>query len=341
MSPIAARPWIALAAAAATAVCGCRPPAAPGPALREPAHGRRPGEFSVATYNLARYTLDDRDEDGQRNDPKPAAERDAVASLLARLDADVLAVQEIGHGPMVEDLRRSLRARGLDYPHVEHAIRPQSDLGLAVFSRFPILERTPRMDDTYRIGATNLPVLRGFADVTIEAAPGYRFRMIVAHLKSKTYHPLGQTEMRRNEARLLANHVRRAMRENPALNLLVAGDLNDSPGSGPLQEVVGQGATRLIDLRPADAIGDAWTHHGHGIDIYSRIDYLLASPGMAREFVPDRSRAVRDPSAQIASDHRPVLAVFTARDAAAGPADATPTPTAGRHRAPKPGARTP
>ncbi|MBU4459807.1 MAG: endonuclease/exonuclease/phosphatase family protein, partial [Verrucomicrobia bacterium] len=219
MSPFAARFRIALAAVALAATGGCGPAAVPGPVLREPAHARRAGEFSVATYNLAWYSLDDRDGDGQRNDPKPAAERDAMASLLARIDADVLAVQEIGPTAMVEELRRNLRARGLDYPFVEHAIRPQSDLGLAVFSRFPIVERKSRLDDTYRIGATNLPVLRGFADVTIEAAPGYRFRLIVAHLKSKIYHPLGQTEMRRNEARLLANHVRKALRTDPALNL--------------------------------------------------------------------------------------------------------------------------
>lgn len=125
----AVRLRIVFAAAAAVAICGCGPASAPGPgtALREPAHARRPGEFSVATYNLAWYAPDDRDGDGQRNDPKPAVERDAVASLLARIDADVLAVQEIGQGAMAKDLRRKLRARGLDYPYLEHAIRPQSD----------------------------------------------------------------------------------------------------------------------------------------------------------------------------------------------------------------------
>ncbi|HKL21263.1 MAG TPA: hypothetical protein VJ904_05620, partial [Tichowtungia sp.] len=40
-------------------------------------------------------------------------------------------------------------------------------------------------------------------DVTIQVTPEYRFRLINAHLKSKVYSPLGQTEMRRNEARLL------------------------------------------------------------------------------------------------------------------------------------------
>ncbi len=304
--------------------CGCRPPPVPGPATREPAGAPAAGEFSVATYNLARYTLDDRDRDGQRNDPKPAGERAAQASLLARLRPDVLAVQEIGPAEVFEGLRGDLRAGGLEFPHVEHVIRPGSDLGLAVFSRFPIVERTPRMDDTYRIGETNLPVLRGFADVVIEPAPGYRFRLIVAHLKSKVYHPLGQTEMRRNEARLLANHVRRALRGNPATNLLVVGDLNDSPDSAPLHEILGNGSTRLIDLRPADVVGDVWTHQGRGVDIYSRIDYVLASPGMALEFVRDRSRAVRDPAVPEASDHRPLFAVFTARDTAPPPREPSP-----------------
>lgn len=304
--------------------CGCRPAPAPGPAMREPAGAPAGGEFSVATYNLARYTLDDRDRDGQRNDPKPSAERAAQGSLLARLRPDVLAVQEIGPAGVFEGFLGDLRAGGLEYPHVEHVIRPGSDLGLAVLSRFPILERTPRMDDTYRIGGTNLPVLRGFADVVIEPAPGYRFRLIVAHLKSKVYHPLGQTEMRRNEARLLANHVRKALRGNPAMNLLVVGDLNDSPDSAPLHEILGNGSTRLIDLRPADAVGDVWTHQGRGVDIYSRIDYVLASPGMALEFVRDRSRAVRDPAVPQASDHRPLFAVFTARDATPPPREPSP-----------------
>ena len=301
------------------AAAGCCPSAPAPPVLREPAGGPAAGEFSVATYNLARHTLDDRDRDGQRNDPKPASERAALSSLLARLRPDVLAVQEIGPAVVFEGFLRDLRAAGLDYPHADHVIRPGADVGLAVLSRFPIVERTPRMDDAYRIGETNLPVLRGFADVVLEPAPGYRFRLIVAHLKSKVYHPLGQTEMRRNEARLLANHVRKALRGDPAMNLLLVGDLNDAPDSAPLHEILGSGSTRLIDLRPADVVGDVWTHRGRGVDIYSRIDYVLASPGMALEFVRDRSRAVRDPSVADASDHRPLFAVFTARDATAPP----------------------
>jgi len=308
-----------LAAVLVAAAAGCRPQAPAAPALREPAGVPAPGEFSVATYNLARHTLDDRDRDGQRNDPKPSAERAAQASLLARLRPDILAVQEIGTEPVLRGFVADLRAAGLDYPHVEHVIRPGSDVGLAVLSRFPFVERTPRIDDTYRIGETNLPVLRGFADVVVEPAEGYRFRLMVAHLKSKIYHPLGQTEMRRNEARLLANHVRKALRGNPAMNLLVVGDLNDSPDSAPLNEILGNGSTRLIDLRPADAVGDVWTHQGRTVDIYSRIDYVLASPGMALEFVRERSRAVRDPAVAEASDHRPLLAVFAAHDAAPAP----------------------
>lgn len=308
---------IILSVAVAAAVTGCVPPSS-DPVLREPAGRPEAGEFSVASYNLRRYTLDDRDRDGQRNDPKPIRERTAQASLLARLHPDILAVQEIGPGPFLEEFRTDLRNRGLDYPYVESVFRPGTDVGLAVLSRYPIVARAPHTEDSYRIGSTNLPVLRGFVDVGIEVSPTYRFRLIVAHLKSKVYHPLGQTEMRRNEARLLANHIRHALAETPDLNLLVVGDLNDSPGSAPVEEILGDGTARLYDLRPADAVGDVWTHRGAGIDIYSRIDYLLASPAMVPEFVRKRSRAVRDPDVAAASDHRPIFAVFTARDMARG-----------------------
>lgn len=282
------------------------------------------GEFSLATYNLRRYTFDDRDGDGQRNNPKPDAEREAAADLLARIAADVLAIQEIGPAAILDGLVDDLRRRGLDYPHRDHILRPGADTGLAVLSRFPIVERTARMDDLYRIGSTNLPVQRGFLDVIVEPAPGYRFRLLAAHLKSKTYHPLGQTEMRRNEARLLANHVRRALREASPLNLAVVGDFGDGPGSAPLKELLGEGDTRLIDLRPTDLAGDAWTHHGAGDDVYSRVDYILVSPGMELEWAGSKARVVRAPPATVASDHRPLVAVFRAAESPAPPPPSAP-----------------
>lgn len=271
----------------------------------------RGATFSAATYNLHRYGLHDRDGDGQRTDPKPEAERDAVAETIVGMRADVLALQEIGHPAVLDGLRADLRRRGLDYPHVELLQREDSETNIALLSRFPIVASRPRRMDAYTVGGTTQPVLRGFIDVDLDVGGGLRLRVFVAHLKSQVFHPLGQTEMRRSEARLLANHVRDALREDPGAWILVAGDLNDGPVSAPLRLLLGgERQPTLHDLRPADAPGGVWTWFGRADDTYARLDYLLASPALRRQVLDAEIRVVREPPAAAASDHRPVIAVF-------------------------------
>lgn len=273
-----------------------------------------PGEFSVMTFNLGRYSLDDRDGDGQKNDAKPGAERQAVVGLIADQHPDVLVVVEIGSPGVFEELCFALQNAGLTYPHTEYLQRGQSEINIAVLSRFPITDRQPHTDDTYSIGPAEIPVLRGFVEVEIEPAAGYRFRLLAAHLKSKVFHQLGQTEMRRNEARLLNKHVRRILKVNPDANLLVLGDFNDTYQSAALREITGEKSQYLRDLRPQDREGDVWTHFERSSDQYARIDYILASQGMLNEAVLSKTRAVRDERIYMASDHRPIMAVFQMHD---------------------------
>lgn len=291
------------------AACGPRPERPTG-SLPAPASD----EFSVMTYNLCRYSLDDRDGDGQKNEPKPADERRAVVALIAGARPDVLAVQEIGNPAVFEEFRHALGQAGLAYEHAEHLQRGASENNLAVLSRFPITARTPHTDDKYSIGEAQVAVLRGFLDVEIRVNPHYSFRLMAAHLKSKLFHPLGQTEMRRNEARLLNKHVRKALKENPEANLLVVGDLNDTHRSAALREITGDRQEFLADVRPRDSVGAVWTHYGAGLDQYDRIDYVLVSPGLLSELVREKTRVVLDPGTPPASDHRPLLAVFKAAD---------------------------
>jgi endonuclease/exonuclease/phosphatase family metal-dependent hydrolase len=269
-----------------------------------------PGEFSVMTYNLCRYSLADRDNDGQKNDPKPSVEHDAVIELIADTRPDILAVQEIGSPSVFEEFRYALRNAGLDYEHTEYLQRGQSEINLAVLSRFPIVSRQPHTDDTYSIGDAKIPVLRGFLDIEIQVNPNYKFRLMDAHLKSKVFHMLGQTEMRRNEARLLNNYVRKILKNTPEENLLVLGDFNDTYRSAPLREITGNKHEYLQDLRPRDEAGNVWTHFSPDIDQYDRIDYTLVSRGMKPEVVAEKTRVLSDPRTYQASDHRPLIVVF-------------------------------
>jgi endonuclease/exonuclease/phosphatase family metal-dependent hydrolase len=271
-------------------------------------------EFSVMTYNLHQYGFHDRDGGGQPDDMKPIEERAVILAMLAGERPDILAIQEIGSPPVVDDFTNELAERGIDYPHREYLRHGAHENNMLVLSRYPIRARQSHTEDVYTIGDAKLPVARGFIDVEIAVNDDYAFRLMAAHLKSKVYHALGQTEMRRNEARLLNKHVRHALDADPGANLLVVGDLNDTYHSAPLREIMGKHERYLFDLRPSDVTGDVWTHFSRADDQYDRIDYMLVSQGMLPEVVTEKTHAVRWPGLMNASDHRPLVTVFKAYD---------------------------
>ncbi|MDD4734590.1 MAG: endonuclease/exonuclease/phosphatase family protein [Kiritimatiellae bacterium] len=272
-------------------------------------------EFSVMSFNLHQYSLQDRDGDGQVNDPKPAEERRAVVEIIRSENPDILVVQEMGDPSVFQEFLFALKEAGLDYEHVEYLRRGKSSITMALLSRFPFASRESHLDDIYSIGEAKLPVARGFIDVVVQVNTSYTIRILGAHLKAKVFSPMGHTEMRRNEARLLNKNVRQAMKNNPAENILVLGDLNDSFQSAALREVMGKRRRILFDLRPLDEWGDAWTHFNREDDSYARIDYFLVNGELLSEINRKKTRTVRNPLTYEASDHRPIVAVIRAVDA--------------------------
>ena len=293
------------------------PPAAQASAFPRPAEG----EFSVMTFNLNQYALLDRDGEADTLEPKPPEEAGAIVEVTRQVSPDVLAVQEMGDPAAWAEFKYSLRQAGLEYAHEEYLRRGKSVLNMAVLSRFPIVATNSHVGDTYTIGPTKFPVMRGIIEIDVAVNPQYRLRLMVAHLKSKVFHSFGQAEMRRSEARLLNNHIRDSLKDNPGVNLLVVGDFNDDPSSAALRDITAYKRQRLLhDLRPTDAVGDAWTHREND-DNYHRIDYMLASDGLMSEVIPEKSFVVRSPILLRASDHRPLVAMFAAAERGA---DAAP-----------------
>jgi endonuclease/exonuclease/phosphatase family metal-dependent hydrolase len=283
--------------------------------------------FRVATYNVENY-LDV--PTASRTQVKSAEAKTKIREGIKALNPDVLALEEMGTTNALLELRASLKADGLDFPYWEHVSGYDTNIHVAVLSKFPITARRPHTNDTFLLAGRRFQVSRGFADVDIQVNTNYTFTLIAAHLKSKRPVPgADEEELRLEEAKLLREKIDEHFNLDPNVNLIVLGDFNDNYNAKSTKQVIGRGKSKLVDTRPAERTGDnlpnpgnphfsprnvCWTHYYGVEDSYSRIDYILASPGLAREWVKAETYALLIPNWGIGSDHRPIMATFTAEN---------------------------
>ncbi len=286
-----------------------------------PWHPARTAEQPVvaASYNVENWLSMDRFIDGRKvpGQPKPESEKQAVIDVLSAIKPDILGIVEIGRRKDLDDLASRLKQAGLDYPHREWVEGGDPARHVALLSRHPIVARNSRSDIRVSLNGRLYPIERGILDVTIEPAPGYRLRLLGAHLKSKRAVPdYDEAAMRAKEAWALRQYIDGILEKDPKANLLLFGDLNDTKNEYPIREILGQphGAQRLTDLLLTDRNGERWTHFWKTADIYSRIDYFIASPGLLPEIIRSRSGINQSKNWHTASDHRAIFTAITPRD---------------------------
>jgi endonuclease/exonuclease/phosphatase family metal-dependent hydrolase len=281
--------------------------------------------FRVATYNVDNYLAEDTD----TRTAKSATARAKVRESICALKPDVLALEEMGGTNALLELRDSLKTEGLDLPHWEHVTGFDTNIHVAILSKFPFTARRPHIDDSFLLSGRRYRVSRGFAEVDVQVNTNYSFTLIAAHLKSKRAVPQAdEAELRLEEAKLLREKIDALLTVAPNANLVVLGDFNDTKDSASTKAILGRGKHKLVDTRPAERNGDntpnsnpayeprniTWTHHYGKEDTYSRIDFLLISPGLAREWVTSETYVLTLPNWGTGSDHRPIMATFEAED---------------------------
>jgi endonuclease/exonuclease/phosphatase family metal-dependent hydrolase len=281
--------------------------------------------FHVATFNIENY-LD------APSGTRPAKSREAQArvreSILA-IKPDVIALEEVGSTNALLELQAALKTAGLDLPYWDQVAGADTNIHVSVLSRFAIIARRPHTNENFLLDGRRFQVSRGFAEMDIQVNQKYKFTLIAAHLKSRRPSPIAdEEEWRYEEAVALRRVIDARLEDNPGQNLVVLGDFNDSKDSKPVRAIMGRGRARLFDTRPAERNGDdaattgrghesrniTWTHYYDKSDEYSRIDYILISHGMEREWLPAETYVLSSPNWGVASDHRPVVAGFVAED---------------------------
>ncbi len=313
---MASRPTSCLwpqAAAAAWVACGalCLCVVAAEPAAPADSGAAAPAaRLRVVTYNLYNYV------DKSAPQIKSPESRDTALRILAALAPDIAVLVETSGEAAVAEIRTELAARGQNYPFASTVMAFDQQRRIGVLARQAPVQVAHVTTARYRLQDREVPVRRGFAHCVFEW-PGYRLHLLAAHLKSKAFDPLGQTDMRRYEARLLRYLIDDILAAEPEANLLLVGDLNDTPESSPISTLCSRRSNpprQLYDLRPIDRFGLGWTHCWDSADTYSRIDYAMVSYGLLPEVDLGATEIPFFPEWSLASDHRPLVITLNLRN---------------------------
>lgn len=268
--------------------------------------------FRVASYNLHNLF----GKDNPKNKPASPGQLRALVEVIAELDADVLALQEVGdRGPLIDILRRVNRRLKRDEGYTI-ALTPSHDprgINVAVATRFSERGRFTFQDREFGGDDETLKFSRDLLGVQIAATPTYTFLLFVTHLKSKLARSEAEGRRATRKRGLEAAEIR-AILEDRQLGyirqpLLLAGDMNDDPGTDPIKTLCGQGPKALKDVLAAAHPAD-YTYPTHRKRKRTRLDYILASSKIK---VVDYKIHRDNPQAVAASDHYPVSVTVKVR----------------------------
>jgi endonuclease/exonuclease/phosphatase family metal-dependent hydrolase len=255
--------------------------------------------FTLATYNV----LDLFDAPAVLTRDHLDRKLGHLASVLARANADVVALQEVGSAEVVRELTARLPQLGYGEPIVGTA--DARGIRCALVSRLPILASRVHVaealpfpifvaGDPQPFGA-RIPLRRGIVGARIDAGPLGAVDVLVAHFKSSRALPLRDASgevppvtpydfaearlrtlvWRGAEALFVRGLVDDLLEESPSGHVLVAGDLNDHPGSTVLRLLAGGGPLALrpcADLIPKE-LRFSVLHRGER----EQIDHVLAT----------------------------------------------------------------
>ncbi len=283
----------------------------PVKALAEPR--RRPvgSELTLATFNI--LNLFDEIDDPYRNDEstrtKPRSELEDVAKTIRKINADVLALQEVENRGY---LRRFIEVflADMGYEHVVHYEgNDVRGIDVCLLSRVPVGPVTSYRHIRFKDEADRtMSFRRDVLAVELLPPQGKPFEVWLLHLKSNSGGREHAEPVRMGEAKELRRMLDERLGDDPKARIVVCGDFNDTWDSETLKTIVGTGPKAMRCA--ADELPEEKRITYNREPYRSMIDFILISPGMAEHYVKGSYRIHHGSVETIGADHNPVSARF-------------------------------
>lgn len=220
-----------------------------------------------------------------------------IQKIITSQAPDIITLQEVDHGvprSRGDDQTRLLaETLGLHRLHcVTHKIKG-GDYGLAVLSRFPLLQ-----DHRYDLTHKHSREPRWCMRVDVEVASGSILHVFNVHLGLLIRERRFQRSRMLSEAILLAEDLRHPV--------VLMGDFNDRPVSVVHREL----SRHFLDA--FTALGRRCGPTFHWGPIRWRLDHIYTSP----DITVKEAKVLNTPLTRLASDHRPIVSTIIARGGA-------------------------
>ncbi len=206
-----------------------------------------------------------------------------TARVIREVNGDVLCMVEVENRITANRFNESVipKIKGVKYDHVmlidgndDRGI----DVGIMTRQSFKIHSIVSHVDDTDSEG---IIFSRDCAEYKIITPSNKTLLVLVNHFKSKGFGLQNENDAKRNRQAKRVRQIYDERIKEGFENMVVAGDLNDTPERDPLKPLLGNNSDLVDVMSHPKFIGDGRPGtHGNGTKD-SKLDYILMSPKVA------------------------------------------------------------
>ncbi|TWU28260.1 endonuclease/exonuclease/phosphatase family protein [Bythopirellula polymerisocia] len=269
-----------------------------------------PNEIVVATFNVLNLfdEVDDPYHADEGTRTKPRDELDHLAATIRKVNADVIALQEVENRGYLERFVKVFLP-DMGYEHVVHFEGNDGrGIDVCLLSRAPIGEVASRRHLTFtEPDGVKRRFNRDVPAITVLPPVGDPLEIWVVHLKSKASGADSSEPIRLAEATMVRKLLDQELEKNPSARIIVTGDFNDTIESASMKKILGSGPMAMWSLPTEDTPDSILDPEQAGWD---PIDFITCSPALAKLYVEGSCQKMRAPAEIDGSDHDPVSARF-------------------------------